>query len=74
MTDLTKITAPFGLLDAETQAAMRDHKGGVEVFSGDKWCHTRTPLWFLTLAYRAAPVIEPGTCDWKDSLVRRPKP
>jgi len=30
MTDLTKIEKPFGLLDAETQAALRDHGGPYE--------------------------------------------
>jgi len=36
MTDLTKITTPFGLLDVKTQQALRDHLaagGEVEVFN-----------------------------------------
>jgi hypothetical protein len=36
MTDLTKIATPFGLLDAQTQQALRDHfaaGGEVEVFA-----------------------------------------
>jgi hypothetical protein len=55
--DLRKIEKPFGLLDAETQAALQAHKGGIEVFSGDNWYHTSDPLWFLNLAYRAAPTF-----------------
>jgi len=36
MTDLTKIATPFGLLDAKTQQALRDHfaaGGRIEVFA-----------------------------------------
>jgi hypothetical protein len=36
MTDLTKITTPFGLLDAKTQQALRDHLaagGELEVYN-----------------------------------------
>lgn len=32
MIDLTKITTPFGLLDAETQEALRAHGGPYECF------------------------------------------
>lgn len=36
MTDLTKITTPFGLLDAETQEALRAHGGPYEWYHGAK--------------------------------------
>ncbi len=35
MTDLTKITTPFGLLDAETQEALKAHGGPWEYYSQD---------------------------------------
>jgi hypothetical protein len=34
MTDLTKVNVPFGLLDEETQTALREHPGPIEVWSG----------------------------------------
>ena len=37
MTDLTKITTPFGLLDAETQDAMMAHGGPYEVYAESGW-------------------------------------
>ena len=35
MIDLTKITTPFGLLDAETQKALMKHGGPYEVYYGN---------------------------------------
>lgn len=37
MTDLTKITTPFGLLDEATQEALKAHGGPFEWFSGEAW-------------------------------------
>jgi hypothetical protein len=37
MTDLTKIEKPFGLLDDETQDALREYDGTIEVFTGSTW-------------------------------------
>ena len=37
MMDLTKITTPFGLLDAETQEALKAHGGPYEYFNGSQW-------------------------------------
>ena len=60
MIDLTKITTPFGLLDAQTQQALRDHfaaGGEVEVFNNG-W-HEAVGTDFLNLGspvtYRAKP-------------------
>lgn len=41
MIDLTKITTPFGLLDKETQDALRAHGGPYEWFS----CEAGVALW-----------------------------
>jgi hypothetical protein len=128
--DLTKITAPFGLLDDDTQDRLMAHGGPFEFFAGYDW-RTVEPTWIVDVTYRAAPKdltkpdvpwdmladwvnyvardmdgeiygyeekpeipsrkhwwaethagksvefgrilkIDPGTCDWKDSLVTRP--
>lgn len=37
MTDLTAITTPFGLLDRETQEALKEHGGPYEVFTNFGW-------------------------------------
>jgi hypothetical protein len=38
--DLTTITTPFGLLDAETQAALKAHGGPYELYANvDGWSH-----------------------------------
>jgi len=56
MTDLTKIREPFGLLDKETQEALRAyfHAGGRH----------------YSIEHLAS--YTPGTCDWTKSLVYRP--
>ena len=44
MTDLTKITTPFGLLDEATQNALLAHGGPYEVWShGARWVETAVP-------------------------------
>jgi len=62
MIDLTKITTPFGLLDAETQQALRDYKGQMEYYPtyGD-WLHVQVVNWHNNSTYRAkpAPVTKP---------------
>lgn len=55
MTDLTKITTPFGLLDEATQEALRECGGPWEVFYDDGWNVTYQPGWFYNLAYRQRP-------------------
>jgi len=37
MSDLTAITTPFGLLDAETQEALKEHGGPYELWRGGYW-------------------------------------
>jgi hypothetical protein len=37
MTDLTAITTPFGLLDTETQEALKAHGGPYELWRGSLW-------------------------------------
>ena len=52
--DLTKIREPFGLLDDETQAALKAHGGPYEMFSARGWAEV-TPAWTKNLTYRAKP-------------------
>lgn len=54
--DLTKITTPFGLLDAETQEALRAHGGPYQTWYGDEigW-HDHKPSWGGAYAYRVKP-------------------
>jgi hypothetical protein len=58
MTDLTKITTPFGLLDAQTQQALRDHHyvggGTVEIFHNG-WTEIHDPSFSSSATYRAKP-------------------
>jgi len=67
MIDLTKIEKPFGLLDAETQAAMREYNisgGKVEVFTDYGWQSAPGPAWVLTSTYRVKPLPPPLIEGW----------
>jgi len=59
MTDLTKITTPFGLLDAETQEALRHHRnsgGELEVYNNGWREIVGADFYFGSLVtYRAKP-------------------
>ena len=56
MTDLTAITTPFGLLDRETQEALKAHGGPYELWRGSLWGdvepHDDFDSWY---AYRVKP-------------------
>lgn len=52
--DLTKIEKPFGLLDDETQQALRDHGGPIEFYYTEGWEELK-PAWSNYLTYRAKP-------------------
>jgi hypothetical protein len=54
MTDLTKIEKPFGLLDTETQAALRAHGGPYEWFMSGKWEEIE-PMFAAHVTYRVKP-------------------
>lgn len=54
MQDLTKITTPFGLLDAETQEALRAHGGPYQRFGNAGW-RGCIPLWQTADTYRVKP-------------------
>jgi hypothetical protein len=59
MTDLTKITTPFGLLDETTQEALwRHHKESrkIEYYDGKVWQEINPPSFSPIYAYRAAPL------------------
>ena len=56
MIDLTKITTPFGLLDAETQVALRAHGGPWEFLNlSGSWDELVSPAWHLNSTYRVKP-------------------
>ena len=60
--DLTKITTPFGLLDTETQDALRRafHDGAkIDYWSGDEWAQLDDdPCFFGRATYRVRPEPE----------------
>lgn len=69
MTDLRKITAPFGLLDAETQEALKqaasDGKPMEMFISGPRWTPVQPPAWFDTTVYRVRPEpLAKPSIDW----------
>jgi hypothetical protein len=55
MIDLTRITTPFGLLDEETQAALKAHGGPYEIWVGE-WQDWSDPEWQgSSYAFRVKP-------------------
>lgn len=133
MTDLTKLTAPFGLLDEVygegTKEALKAHGGPYECYCDEGYWINISPHWGRGTVYRVKPQpptkpnppwehladwvqyvareedgsmcafeempedyvetgewdisgqscclkslnFDPGTCDWRDSLVKRPE-
>lgn len=73
MTDLTKITTPFGLLDPETQEALRKWDGGIQIYEADGRWYDWDPSWTFSNVYRArpAPLVADTICwehvapEWK---------
>ena len=55
MIDLTRITTPFGLLDAETQVALRAHGGPYDVWGINGWIQTEWPSFAGLSVYRVRP-------------------
>lgn len=55
--DLTAITTPFGLLDRETQEALKAHGGPYEMYDGGDagWQAVTDPSWVDTCTYRVKP-------------------
>lgn len=54
--DLTAITTPFGLLDAATQQALRDHGGPYEIYTREGWVAPGgRPAWTGVSVYRVKP-------------------
>lgn len=53
--DLTAITTPFGLLDRETQEALRAHGGPLEHWTGLGWHLSSDPYFASDTTYRAKP-------------------
>ena len=68
MTDLTAITTPFGLLDRETQEALKAHGGPYEVYMSHPAIWTECqPAWYGGLAIRVKPA-PPKPREWWLSL------
>lgn len=58
MIDLTTITTPFGLLDAETREALRAHGGPYEYWNGGSWTNSASETLHdidTALTYRVKP-------------------
>ena len=56
MTDLTAITTPFGLLDRETQEALKAHGGPYQIYQlAGQWDEVH-PAWSAGAVYRVKPV------------------
>ena len=64
--DLTKITTPFGLLDPETQAALKAHGGPYEIYCTDgNWVHWGPPFFYFGTTYRVKPQpLTKPSIDW----------
>jgi hypothetical protein len=55
--DIFNITTPFGLLDEETQKALKEWKGVWEIYDIEgKWSSRYEPTWGFTCVYRAIPL------------------
>ena len=64
MTDLTKITTPFGLLDAETQEALKAHGGPYEFYQMmGSWRGEDSPAFAAIIVYRVKPA-PPKPREW----------
>ena len=76
MTDLTDLKTPFGLLDRETQEALKAHGGPYEYWY---WAHddwripdNDEPIWHKATVYRVKPAppkprewfVSGGNCIW----------
>lgn len=55
MIDLTKITTSFGLLDKETQKALREHGGPYQRFGNEGWKDLNVLQWWKDIVYRVKP-------------------
>lgn len=67
MTDLTKITTVFGLLDVETREALRSCGGPWQFYdSCGEWIDVSKPGWFADTVYRQKPDPDPipDSIDW----------
>ena len=61
--DLTAITTPFGLLDRETQEALRAHGGPLEHWTGLGWHLSSDPYFASATTYRVKPA-PPKPREW----------
>jgi hypothetical protein len=73
--DLTRITAPFGLLDDATQRRLMEWPHGLDYYSTlGVWVEAFTPVYYREVVYRARPApLVPDSVDWRNSLINRPR-
>jgi hypothetical protein len=65
MIDLTKIKTPFGLLEPETQEALKAHGGPYEVYCHGEWLENNYPTFRLAVVYRVKPQpLTKPSIDW----------
>ena len=66
MIDLAKITTPFGLLDKETQEALRDCGSEIEYFNGNYWVSIESISYIVgEYVFRAKPEpVKPIVIPW----------
>jgi hypothetical protein len=55
-TDIFNITTPFGLLDEETQKALKEWQGKWSRYYADGWLETCNPGWVDQTVYKAIPL------------------
>lgn len=70
--DLTTVTTPFGLLDPDTQTALKEYSGEVEFFSyHGEWKTRAIPEkdFCQNYAYRAKPEPREFWLDLKDGII-----
>lgn len=64
--DLTKVNVPFGLLDRDTQEALKAHGGPYEMFGEVEWRHIASPGFAGGNTYRVIPTppAPPTPREW----------
>ena len=73
---LTKPDIPWGAIKDEFKWAARDRSGAIWLYEQEPKPRSVVGEWGgsgRTTLLGSAVRMDPGTCDWKDSLVERPK-
>ena len=73
---LTKPVIPWDVIKDEFKWAARDEIGSIWVYERKPELKVPVGEWISRACHRVLGFelrVDPGTCDWKDSLVERPK-